>query len=185
MGSNGARGTKAGSKAEMNQNAKGSAGGSLSPPSGLGGKSAKQAGVALQIVLAQLIDLSLQLKQLHWNVTGTNFRSVHEQLDEIVAITRSSSDAIAERAVTLGLPAVGDLATVAKQTKLDVLPTSFVGVAQVVRLIDDRLQSVIKVARDQMEILGELDPVSEDLVIGTLAGLEKAGWMVKAQLTER
>lgn len=182
MGSNGSRSVKVDTKQGKKA---GGVGVSISPPAGLGGKSAREAAAALQVVLAQLIDLSLQLKQLHWNVTGPNFRAVHEQLDEIVSEVREASDAIAERAVTLGSPALGDVAAVAKQSKLEGLPTSFIDDAEVVRLIDDRLQSAIRVARSQMEILGELDPVSEDLVIGTLAELEKAGWMIKAQVSGR
>ncbi|MFJ6120357.1 ferritin-like domain-containing protein [Streptomyces sp. NPDC092129] len=37
-------------------------------------------------------------KQAHWNVYGPRFRSVHLQLDEVVATTRGYADRIAERA---------------------------------------------------------------------------------------
>jgi len=33
--------------------------------------------------LVELTDLSLQAKQLHWNVIGRHFRSLHEQLDAL------------------------------------------------------------------------------------------------------
>jgi starvation-inducible DNA-binding protein len=51
----------------------------------------------LQATVVELIELSLQGKQAHWNVTGPLFRSVHLELDEIVetarwAPTRSPSD---------------------------------------------------------------------------------------------
>ena len=36
-----------------------------------------------------LIELSLQGKQAHWNVDGHNFRDLHLQLDEIVASSTS------------------------------------------------------------------------------------------------
>ena len=52
----------------------------------------------LQNNLVNLIDLTLSLKQAHWNVTGANFRSVHLQLDEIIDTVRNASDEIAERA---------------------------------------------------------------------------------------
>ena len=57
----------------------------------------------LQKNLVNMIDLALLLKQAHWNVLGQNFRSIHLQLDEIIASVRAaSSDEIAERITTLG-----------------------------------------------------------------------------------
>lgn len=59
---------------------------------------------ALQGGLVDLIDLSLVAKQVHWNVTGPRFRSVHLQLDEVVDTARAHSDTVAERASALGSP---------------------------------------------------------------------------------
>ena len=56
----------------------------------------------LQATLVDLIDLSLLGKQAHWNVIGQNFRSLHLQLDKIVAKVREHADTVAERAVALG-----------------------------------------------------------------------------------
>src|SRR5690606_38765556 len=41
----------------------------------------KVVGEALQGALIDLIDLSLVAKQAHWNLTGRNFKVVHEHLD--------------------------------------------------------------------------------------------------------
>ena len=51
----------------------------------------------LQKVLTDVTALSLVGKQLHWNITGEGFRSLHLYLDEVVDIAREASDAIAER----------------------------------------------------------------------------------------
>ncbi|WP_276206892.1 Dps family protein, partial [Streptomyces niveiscabiei] len=59
-------------------------------------------GSALQGALVDLIDLSLVAKQVHWNVVGPRFRSVHLQLDEVVDVARLHSDTVAERASALG-----------------------------------------------------------------------------------
>ena len=61
----------------------------------------------LQMRLHSLNDLHLTLKHVHWNVTGPNFISVHEMLDEFVAKVRPMGDALAERIRTLGGVAVG------------------------------------------------------------------------------
>lgn len=61
----------------------------------------------LQHSLFNLVDLALVLKQAHWNVIGKNFRSVHLQLDEVIATVREGSDEVAERIAALGLAADG------------------------------------------------------------------------------
>ena len=45
---------------------------------------------ALQDTLVELIDLSLQAKHYHWNVTGQEFRGVHLHLDEITDQVRET-----------------------------------------------------------------------------------------------
>jgi len=52
----------------------------------------------LQAVLVDLLELSIQGKQAHWNVVGKNFRDTHLQLDEIIDAAREFSDTIAEHA---------------------------------------------------------------------------------------
>lgn len=44
------------------------------------------------------------------------------------------------------------------------------------------LDETVKVLRDAQNKLADLDPVSEDLVIGILAGLEKSLWMLRSHL---
>lgn len=136
---------------------------------------------ALQSCLIDLIDLALQGKQAHWNVVGSNFRSVHLQLDEIIAAAREGSDAVAERIVTLGEPAEGRAATVAKNSRLEDFPAGLQSVSDTVTLIADRLMQTISGLRDGIEAVGDLDPVSEDLLIARASELEKYLWMVQAQ----
>ena len=45
----------------------------------------KATGEVLQGALVDLLDLSLIAKQAHWNILGPRFRSIHLQLDEVVA----------------------------------------------------------------------------------------------------
>jgi starvation-inducible DNA-binding protein len=47
-------------------------------------------------ILVDLIDLSLIVKQAHWNVVGTRFRSVHLQLDERGSTTPQHFDGVAK-----------------------------------------------------------------------------------------
>ena len=57
---------------------------------------------ALQARLIALIDLSLTLKHVHWNVVGPSFIGVHEMLDPQHAGVQLMVDDLAERIATLG-----------------------------------------------------------------------------------
>ena len=135
----------------------------------------------LQGALVDLIDLALQAKQAHWNLIGPNFRAVHLQLDEIIDQVRLASDDVAERLVTIGVAADGRAATVAEGSTLEAFPEGEVSVPQTIGLVADRMSAVSKAMRERIEALGEIDPVSEDLLIGVTAPIEKQLWMLQSQ----
>lgn len=135
----------------------------------------------LQQDLVVLIDLSLVLKQAHWNVVGKNFRTIHLQLDEILVTAREGTDEIAERIVMLGFSPDGRAKTVAKESPLKEYATGFIGVEDTVQAVADALQTTISVLRESVAALDDLDLVSQDLVIGITGQLEKHLWMVQAQ----
>jgi len=135
----------------------------------------------LQETLSELIDIGLQAKQAHWNVVGPRFRSVHLQLDDLVTHTRAFADTIAERVVTLGEPAEGNPAAVAKQSKLEPMPGGYLPDDKVVACLVERLASLCERLRDRIPMLRDRDPVGEDLLIQALARLEEQMWMFHAQ----
>lgn len=135
----------------------------------------------LQDCLFTVVDLALQGKQAHWNVVGTNFRSLHLQLDDIIGSARQASDAIAERIVTLATSPDGRASIVGEKSKLMDYPRGLKSVPETVTLIADRLTTTITGMRKAIETLDELDLVSQDLLIQTSADLEKHLWMVQAQ----
>ncbi len=140
-----------------------------------------RAAEVLQELLPDLLDLGLLLKQAHWNVVGRNFRSVHEQLDDIVDRVRTATDEIAERIVTLGSPADGRAGTVASASSLPAYPEGFVSTTETIECVADRMARCGRRLREGIERLGDLDPISEDLLIAFTADLEKALWMIQAQ----
>jgi starvation-inducible DNA-binding protein len=135
----------------------------------------------LQSFLVELTDLALTGKQAHWNLQGPYFLTRHEQLDTVVADARVWSDEVAERIVAIGAPADGRVITVAEATPLAAFPAGFVADDKVVGLIVDRLDTIIERTNERIRALGEIDPVSQDLVIGIQRGLEKHRWMWASQ----
>ncbi len=135
----------------------------------------------LQPLLADLIALSLQGKQLHWNVTGPLFSPVHTQLDKIVDDARVWSDDVAERMVAIDVPANGQATDVVKESSLAPLAGGSITDRQAISLIAGRVAAVTSRSRLSMDRLGELDLASQDLVIEIVRGLEKHLWMLRAQ----
>lgn len=135
----------------------------------------------LQDLLVDLVSLSLQGKQLHWHVQGPNFVAVHQQLDDIVDTARTAADEVAERSVTLGQPVDGTAEAVGKEHALPSLPEGWVTDTDAVRLAADAVERVVHRGREVIAAT-EDDLVTQDLVIGIVAGLEKHLWMLRAQL---
>ncbi|MER5892696.1 DNA starvation/stationary phase protection protein [Streptomyces sp. NPDC001876] len=141
----------------------------------------KVVGDALQGALVDLIDLSLAAKQVHWNVVGPRFRSVHLQLDEVVDTARQHSDTVAERASAVGVNPDGRSRTLAKTTAIDSVPEGWIKDVDAVRALVDALRVVVDRMRERIDATAEPDPVSQDILITLTADLEKHAWMFQAE----
>jgi starvation-inducible DNA-binding protein len=136
---------------------------------------------ALQGALVDLVDLALAAKQIHWNVVGPRFRTVHLQLDEVVDTTRVHSDTVAERASALGVSPDGRAATVAAGSGIGSVPGGWVKDSDAVAALVDALGAVITRMRERVTATAEADPVTQDIFIGITADLEKHHWMFQAE----
>lgn len=136
---------------------------------------------SLQSVLVDLIELSVQGKQAHWNVVGRNFRDTHRQLDEIIAAAREFSDVVAERMRALHAVPDGRSGTVSKKTTLPEYPQGEVSTTDTVDLITVRLESTVKTMRDVHDTVDDADPTSADILHGIIEKLEQFAWMVSAE----
>lgn len=142
---------------------------------------ASRVAAILQPIVFDLLDLSLQLKHVHWNLRGALFMPLHAQLDGIHATVSEAADGVAERQVMLGHPVDGQSASVASRSHLNALHVRFLPSQEVIEDMSNRLLRVIVLVRDGVHATGALDPVTQDLLIGVAAGLEKHLWMLQAQ----
>ncbi|MEU6370596.1 DNA starvation/stationary phase protection protein [Streptomyces sp. NPDC046931] len=138
-------------------------------------------GDALQETLVDLLGLSLVGKQAHWNIVGPRFRSIHLQLDEVVATARTYADTVAERAAALGVPPDGRPETVASAFGLTGAKEGWLHDTDVVRLMAESLETAIGRLRTRIDATEKADPVTQDLLIGLTAELEKQRWMFEAE----
>ncbi|MEN8652271.1 DNA starvation/stationary phase protection protein [Streptomyces sp. 21So2-11] len=141
----------------------------------------KVVGEALQGALVDLVDLSLAAKQVHWNVVGPRFRSVHLQLDDVVVTARQHSDTVAERASAIGVNPDGRSTTVSESTAISEVPAGWIKDVDAVRILVDALGVVIGRMRERIRVTGDPDPITQDLLIGLTAELEKHAWMFQAE----
>ncbi|MBL7488942.1 DNA starvation/stationary phase protection protein [Frankia sp. AgB1.9] len=137
-------------------------------------------GEALQAAVVELIDLSLLAKQLHWNVIGHSFRSVHKQLDEVVDFTRTYTDTLAERSVAIGCNPDGQSHTVTTRSPLRGVESGYLPDEKVVRIMTDLLGETSQHMRAHMATTEKADPVTQDIFINLLQEIEEQHWMFQA-----
>ena len=142
-------------------------------------------GHELEATLHDLVGLSLVGKQLHWAVVGQLFRPLHLQLDELVDSWRDLSDVVAERAVALGYVPDGQAQAVAAGSEIGPVARTSIEDHSVVWELTHRIAMVSERARTRMDRLGEIDAVSQDVLIEVVRKLEEQQWMLRAQLGGR
>ena len=150
----------------------------------LGAHVRAETGRELQATLAELIELELVGKQLHWTVVGPLFRPLHEQLDELVDSWRELADTVAERVVAIGQFPDGQAAEVARASELRKLEAAPIPDQVVIRELTHRIATVAELVRERMDHLAEIDAASQDVLIEVVRTLEQQLWMVRVQSTE-
>ena len=149
---------------------------------GLTPEQGAEVGSILQDRLNALNDLALTLKHVHWNVVGRNFIAVHEMLDPQIDAVRTMVDDVAERMATMGVPPLGTPGVIVEQRSWEDYSLGRATTQEHLGALDLVYTGVIADHRKAQEGTEDLDPVTEDLLIGQLAALEKFHWFVRAHL---
>lgn len=135
----------------------------------------------LQQALVDLIELHLRGKQMHWNIQGSQFQSLHEFLDEVIETTRTDSDEVAERLATIGVPADGRAKTVAETTILEPIDGGVLDTDKVYQQYEADLMAVSKKIQERLGEVDDVDPLSADYLIAAAQNLEKYAWMLRSR----
>jgi starvation-inducible DNA-binding protein len=145
---------------------------------------AEEIGKQLQLTLVELIALSLAGKQLHWNVYGREFLSAHRHLDQVVDEWRDLEDAVAERAVAIGIAPDGSAAAVIELADVRPVDSGFTEVGCAIERLCAQLWEVALRVRQRSELLGAPDAVSQGVLVDVGRKLEEQLWMMRAQLPD-
>lgn len=147
---------------------------------GLGSEDSVRLVESLQDRLHAMNDLQLTLKHAHWNVTGSRFIAVHEMLDPQIEEVRDNADDLAERIAQLGGSPVGTPGRLVAERSWTDYGLGKADSQAHLKALDEVYTGIIASHRKAITLAGELDPVTEDLLISQTAGLEKFQWFMRA-----
>ena len=139
----------------------------------------------LQDRLNATTDLHLTLKHVHWNVVGPHFIAVHEMIDPQVEIVRGFADDLAERIATFGGSPVGTPGALVEARTWEEYSIGRDTTQAHLGALDLVYQGVISSYRDAIKELDELDPVTQDMLIGQTEQLELFHWFIRAHLEDK
>ena len=131
-----------------------------------------------------LIDLTLTLKHIHWNVVGPHFIGVHEMLDPQYAAVSEMVDDVAERIATMGGQPLGTPGAIVEGgpgTTTALTGPHRRAPAALDHVYDRRHRGPPR----GHQVAGDIDPVSEDLLIAQTGQLELFQWFVRAHLEDK
>jgi starvation-inducible DNA-binding protein len=149
---------------------------------GLSDQDGAQVAELLQKQLSTYNDLHLTLKHVHWNVVGPSFIGVHEMIDPQVTLVRGYADEVAERIATLGASPQGTPGAIIKDRTWDDYSVGRDTVPAHLAALDLVYTGIIEDTRKGIARTEQLDPISQDMLIGHAAELEKFQWFVRAHL---
>ena len=138
----------------------------------------------LQLRLISLIDLSLTLKHIHWNVVGPNFIGVHQMLDPQHEGVQEMVDDLAERIATLGGVPSGLPGRLVETRTWDDYSLDRADTISHLAALDLVYQGVILDHRHAIAATAEDDSVSNDLLINQCGELERFHWFVRSHLAD-
>ncbi len=136
----------------------------------------------LELILANSYSLYLKTQNYHWNVTGQNFKTLHElfalHYEELIP----AIDILAERIRTLGSKVDGSYENFAKLTKFKSADKNLKNDAMVKDLIAannvviDLLKNGVLIAQK------DSDDATADILIGRIEAHQKNVWMLNSSL---
>ena len=139
----------------------------------------------LQSRLHAMNDLHLTLKHVHWNVVGPHFIAVHQMIDPQVEIVRDFADDLAERIATLGGSPHGTPGAIVAERDWEDYSIGRATTQEHLGALDLVYRGVISTNREVIAELDDLDPVTQDVVIGQTEKLELFHWFVRAHLEDQ
>lgn len=151
---------------------------------GLNPKKSQELAVNLNDLLANFQQYYLNLRGIHWNITGKRFFDLHEKFEELYVDANAKVDEIAERILTLGGTPLHTFEEYTATAKVPV-GKNITKDDAAINLIVESLTELLKIERKIFELTEEAADVGTNSMISDfITEQEKTVWMMKAWLTE-
>ncbi len=139
----------------------------------------------LNQLLADTYTLYLTTHNLHWNVTGPMFNTLHLMFMGQYTELWNAVDPIAERIRALGFPAAGSYGQFGKLSSLKDAPATPPKALEMVRILVEGHEAVARTARGVFPVAAKADDQpTADLLTQRLDIHEKTAWMLRSLLED-
>jgi starvation-inducible DNA-binding protein len=141
-------------------------------------------GQILNLLLADEHVLYIKLRNYHWNVTGMQFKPLHELFEEQYTALATSIDDLAERIRSLGFFAPGSMEELKKLARLQETDHLNGNAEQMVKNLLADNETIIQILRRNIDQVDNdfNDVGNADFLTALLEDHEKMAWMLRAHL---
>lgn len=156
----------------------------ITPDLGLDEKTVDQVADILKTTLADEFTLRLKLRKYHWNVTGHQFRGLHELFEEQYTALAEFIDEVAERLRSYGKLSPGTMQEFLDMTRLEENPGEIPSVDDMVTNLVQDHESLVRYFREDIKTAEEeLEDVGlADFLTGQLQVHQEMAWMLRSFL---
>ena len=136
-------------------------------------------------VLADTYTLYLKTQNFHWNVTGPQFKALHEMFEEQYRDLAEAADLIAERIRALGYVVPATYGEFSELTSLRDEP-GHIPADQMIRSLMEGNEAVTRGAHQVFKKADEADDqATADMLTERMERHEKVAWMLRRLLSEK
>jgi starvation-inducible DNA-binding protein len=141
----------------------------------------------LNRMLADEHALYVKTRNYHWNVTGPQFHSLHEMLEDFYQKLAPLADGLAERVRQMGGRAIGTMAEFSQQTRVSEQPGEAPEARQMIENLLADHEQIIRDLRQDIDVCADElnDQGTADFLTGLMEQHEKMAWMHRAFLEGR
>ncbi len=135
-------------------------------------------------LLADEFVLYTKTRKYHWNVTGMQFKSLHELFEEHYQDIEEKIDEVAERIRALGHPALGTLKQFSKLTRLEEREDEDSDATTMLKNLVIDHEIIISHLRKDLDTVLEAynDAGTSDFMTAFMESHEKMAWMLRSYL---
>ena len=119
--------------------------------------------------------------QMHWNLKGHGFFTLHSKLEEYYDQTADIIDEVAERILAKDALPIANLKEALEISKVKELPDKAINIDEAIRILTIDVEYWVNDSKEIVELADkEGDVVTSDIFTGYVKEYEKTLWMLKA-----